>query len=111
MLGVPVWYFLFPPGVAPYVLKPCMERISDIIMTFRDTTPDSATGGMFTSVVSVDCSANGSICARMMADSRGAFDLGQPEPSAECSAQIPVVHWRGPFFCDEVGTCFRARPE
>ena len=111
MLGVPVWYFLFFPGVAPYVLKPCVERISNIVMTFRDATTDSAAGGMFTSIVSVDCSADGSICARMMTDSRGAFYLRQTEPSAERGAQAPVVHWGCPFLCDKVCARFGARPK
>ena len=108
---MPVWYLLFLSGVTSYVLEPCVERVSDIVVPFGDTTTDSAAGRMLTSIMTVDRSADGSICACVVADSRGALYLRQTEPPAECGAHVSVIHWGGSFLCDKVCTRFGARPK
>ena len=70
---MPVWYFLFLPGVAPDVLEPGVKRIPDIIMALGDTSTDPAAGSVLSPIVAVDRATYGSICACVMADSSGTF--------------------------------------
>ena len=104
-------YFLFFSGVAPNIREPSVECVSVIILAFGDASTYPAAGSVFSSIMAVDRTTYGSVCACVVADSCGALYLRQTEPPAECGAQVPIIHWRGPFFRDEVCTRFGARPK
>ena len=85
-----------------------MEGVTDVIMSLSDASTDVALGGVFTAIMAMHCATDGAIGPRMLTNTRGAFNIGNPKLPPNGCLEVAIIHSCCSFLRDEVGTRFGA---